>query len=397
MSDVPTGSASRQFMLIVSVCIGSALAHAGSSTIPLQVGALIVASHHSASQAGAIGLAEAAALALAMILSAGWLISFRARTIALSGCAATAVANAGLYLTHSLGLQAALAALAGFGYGLVFAATVAAAASSSDPDRLYAIGTGAALLLISVVLAAVPPVSVHLGPAAVFACLTGMAVLSGPLLFTFRSGTASQQAQIRAWRLPGAAGLLVAWMCYSCGTGAVYAFSERIAAAIHLTPTQTASLLSSGMFVGLLGAGAAAAFGKRIHRPTALTLGMIGSAVSCLCLGYANSLVSFGAALFAYWIFCMFLYSYLLGTAAALDPLGRIGTLAAGLEKLAVGVGTFLGGFVAEHSSYSATGAVGFSACVVGLALGYPSIFRALARQRSLSAQSNPTLAQINL
>ena len=76
----------------------------------------------------------------------------------------------------------------------------------------------------------------------------------------------------------------------------------------------------------------------------------------------------------------MFLYSYLLGTAAVLDPAGRVGTLGGGLEKLGVAVGVFAAGQLAQHASYSSTGLLGFASCLVGLSVGFPSVFSALAR-----------------
>jgi predicted MFS family arabinose efflux permease len=120
--------------------------------------------------------------------------------------------------------------------------------------------------------------------------------------------------------------------------------------------------------------------GRRLHRPSALTIGMCGSGLSCLLLGYATSLPSFAAGVFAYWVFTMFLYSYLLGTAAVLDATGRVGTLAGGVERLGYAAGAGIGGFVAQHTAYSATGLLGFLACATGLALGFPSLFRSLRK-----------------
>jgi predicted MFS family arabinose efflux permease len=164
------------------------------------------------------------------------------------------------------------------------------------------------------------------------------------------------------------------------GTGAVYAFSERIGNSIHLPASQIARVLSAGVFVGLVGTGAAALLGRRLHRASALTIGMCGSGVSCLLMGYSTSSSSFAAGVFAYWVFTMFLYSYLLGTAAVLDATGRVGTLAGGVERLGYAAGAGIGGLVAQHAAYSATGLLGFLACATGLAVGFPSLFRSLQK-----------------
>ncbi len=146
-----------------------------------------------------------------------------------------------------------------------------------------------------------------------------------------------------------------------------------------MSPGQIASVLSMGVFVGLLGTGAVAFLGRNVNRPFALIIGMSGSALSCLLLGYATNLALFAAGVVSYWIFTMFLYSYLQGTAAILDATGRVGTLGGGLERLGYAVGAAVAGVLAEHTTYSATGALGFVACVLGLA-GFPTLFRALRR-----------------
>jgi predicted MFS family arabinose efflux permease len=86
---------------------------------------------------------------------------------------------------------------------------------------------------------------------------------------------------------------------------------------------------------------------------------------------------------FAYWIFYMFVYSYLLGTAAVLDPAGRVGTLGGGLERLGFALGAGVGGILAQHVTYSSTGVLGFCTCLLGPAVGFPSLLRALKAKRN--------------
>jgi hypothetical protein len=372
-------------MMAVTVCVGSGLAHLGTSTLPFQIGAVMDAGHRNASGAGVFGLAESAALALGMILVSPRVDRIAPRTIALVGCLLSVLANAGLFLTVELHLQTAFAALAGIGYGWVFAATVAGVAATSEPDRLYAIGNAGALVLIVGVMVLLPLAGSVLGALGIFAAFALFSLLCAPLFLTLKSGKRTERSSLAAWRIPGARGLLFAWVAYSGGTGATYAFAERIGTSIQLSPAQIAGVLSAGMFVGLIGTAAAAVLGRRANRPWALVIGMLGSGSSCVALGYATSLATFAAAIFAYWVFCMFLYSYWLGTAALLDPAGRIGTLGGGLEKLGVGGGVFIAGALAEHTTYSATGMLGFASCLLGFALGFPSLFRAIKRH-SLSA-----------
>ncbi len=180
--------------------------------------------------------------------------------------------------------------------------------------------------------------------------------------------------------LPGATGLLFSWAAFSTGTAVVYVFAERIGKNIQLIPTDVGLVLSSGVFVGVVGTGVAASLSQRLNRRAALVVGLAGSALSCFLIGHATTLVSFVTGIFAYWIFTMFLYCFLLGTAAVLDRSGRLGTLGSGTERLGYAIGAWMGGLLAQHVSYTSTGTFGCAACVAGIVLGYPPLFRALRR-----------------
>jgi hypothetical protein len=113
---------------------------------------------------------------------------------------------------------------------------------------------------------------------------------------------------------------------------------------------------------------------------------MVGTGASCLLLGYSTNLGSFAGGVFSYMLFYMFLYCYFLGTAAQLDTTGRVGALGGGLERLSYSVGVWIGGLLAEYISYSTIGLLGFAGCMLGIVIGFPSLFRALYRNESTIA-----------
>ena len=375
-------------MLIIAVCAGAGLAHIGTSAMPFQIGALMDGTHHSAAQAGAFGSVEIGALALSMILVSARADRLPTRSLALAGCLMATLANAGLFFIAPFPLQLLLGTCAGLGYGTVFSATVTAAAADAVPDRIYAIGNGGALVLIVGFMATIPFGSARLGAMGVFGSLALLITVCSPLLLGLRRAKLPIVTRLSAWRTPGAAGLLFAWMMVSLGTTALYAFTERIGLSIHLPQDEIAWILSAGVFVGVVGTGAAAVLTGRISRNLALNAGMVGSGLSCLILGFASSLFWFAIGTFVYWIFYMFLYSYLLGTAAVLDPSGKVGTLGDGLERLGYALGAAAGGVLAEHVSYPSIGVLGFVGCTLGLVAGFPSLFRAL-RAPSVGAREH--------
>jgi predicted MFS family arabinose efflux permease len=373
----------HQPSLVIAVCVGSGLAHIATSMMPFQVGALIDGSGISAGQAGLFALFEVGGLALGMILIGPWIDRVPVKALAIASALLCAAANVGLFAVRAFPIELLCGALAGLGFGCVFAATIASAAASDEPDRLYAIGNGGALLLIMAVMTTLPMGAAHFGAVGIFLGIAALALASSVFFFGFKRAIRSDRLRVAAWRIDGAPGLLFGWAAFSMGCGAVYAFSERIGKGLGLAPQSIGIVLSAGVFVGVLGTAVAAFFGGRINRRRALVGGMVGSGLSCLLLGFASNGVMFSAGVFAYWICTMFLYCYLPGSAARLDASGRVGTLGGGLDRLGYGTGAWIGGLLAEHAGYSVTGLVGFAGCALGLVVGFPSLIRALEERGS--------------
>ncbi len=374
----------EQLLFLIAVCTGCALSHMGTSTMPFQIGALVDGSHRSAGEAGLFAFLEIGAVSAGMMLISPWVGRFSARIIAMVGCALTAVANVGLYGSGSFPVELTLAIGAGLGYGFIFAATVSAAAVAPDPDRAYAIGCGGGLLIVVGLMMVLAMLGARWGPLGLFAALAIMSLLSVLCFFGFEAGKNLAEPTLTAWRIPGCLGLLFSWTAASIGTSAVYAFSERVGHAIQLPPSQIATVLSLGVFIGLLGTVIAAVLGKRVNRTAALLMGMLGSGGACLLLACATTLSMYVAGVFLYWIFYMFLYAYFLGTAALLDPAGRVGTLAGGLERMGYAVGAGVGGYLTDHASYASIGFLAIGSCVLGAAVGFPSLFREVTRRKLL-------------
>ena len=177
---VRTGATLRKVQLplfLAAVCVGSALSHMGTSTMPFQIGALVEGTHRSAAEAGIFGFLQIAALSLGMMLVSSWVGRVAPRRIALAGCVLIVLGEVGLYRVDTLLAQWGLAILVGLGYGFIFAATVSAAAASRDPDRVYAIGNGGALLLIVGIMTVLPAITARWGPLGIFAALSVLTAL----------------------------------------------------------------------------------------------------------------------------------------------------------------------------------------------------------------------------
>ena len=355
--------------------------------MPLQVGALMDGTTRTASQAGLFAFIEVASLSLGMILISFLAIRIKPLRLAIAGSLLAALADLSLFVARGFPLQLVLGGFAGLGFGMAYSATISAGASSEDPDRTYAIGFGGSLLLVMLIMIGLPFTSAQLGFLGVFACMSGFALFCAPIFRGFKGAAIQAPARphpvrMAVWRTPGATGLLFSWAAFSMGTAMAYVFAERIARNIPLAPTDIGLVLSSGVFVGVFGTGVAAILSQRLDRRVALAGGLAGSALACFLIGHATSLMLFATGIFAYWIFTMFLYCFLLGTAAVLDNSGRLGTFGSGTERLGYAVGAWIGGLLAQHVSYTSTGIVGCATCLAGILIGCPTLFRALATRR---------------
>jgi predicted MFS family arabinose efflux permease len=380
--------AARQWPLLLAMCFGSTLAHIATTGMPLQVGALMDGTARTASQAGLFAFVQVSSLALGMILLSVLVARIRPAQVAVAGALLASLAYLCLYFAREFWLQLACGAFAGLGFGWVYSANIAAGASVEDADRAYGIGFGGSLLLVVSIMTVLPFMSARFGLLGIFACLAGFSLISTPVFRGFKTNAVATQdlphpSRQAIWRTAGAPGLLFSWAAFSTGTAMAYVFAERIGKNIHLLPTEVGLVLSSGVLVGLVGTTSAALFSQRINRRAALTVGLAGSALACLLIGHATSLVLFAAGIWLFWVFTMFLYCFLLGSAAILDPSGRLGTFGSGTERLGYAVGSWVAGLLAQHVSYSSTGTYGCAVCLIGLVLGYPTLFRALARARS--------------
>src|SRR5882762_48650 len=105
--------------------VGSTLAHIATTGMPLQVGALMDGTARTASQAGLFAFAEVASLSVGMILISLLVARIKPTLVAVSGSLLASVANISLFFVREYGFQLFLGALAGFGFGMVYSATIA--------------------------------------------------------------------------------------------------------------------------------------------------------------------------------------------------------------------------------------------------------------------------------
>jgi predicted MFS family arabinose efflux permease len=376
--------------LVVAFSVGVAIAHLATSALPFVVGSLMDGFKMSATGAGLVGFFQIGGLAGSMIIFSPAVHRFRPVGLCLFGAGTAACSNALIYTaSSSLALICSLGAVVGIGCGLMLMAAVAAAAGAPRPDRIYAAGTSGTLLLIVPMLALLPVANRHVGPRGTFLAITLIVIVGSPFLLGLvarQSGTLRTNTQPASFPRP--LPLLAVWSLLSFGTGAMWGFSERIGTSRGLPESTVGWVLSVSPYFGLIGTGLAGWCTGRFNRLGVLAVGFIGTGAACLTFTLSGSVLTFAIAALLYWVFTMFLYVVLLGTAAQLDATGRLGTLGTGCERLAFAISAPVGGLLVDLGSVTYVGAVSTAACSVVALLFLPALGRVLRASRMTRAAS---------
>ncbi len=366
----------RVLRLLAAVVAAEAAGWASFEVAPLLVSALMERFALSEAAAGGLASAELIALAAAMLASAG---SMARRSRARLGVAGAGLAVAGHLassFTSSYPLLMSTRVLAGLGAGLAFAAGSAAAAGARQPERVFAVaglagGLGGALLL-----AGLPYAILSYGPTGAFVTLAALVLLALPFV-GWLPAPARRRAQDgvgpaphRGMALRGLAAVAV----LAVGEGAVWALAGEIAAGAGLSVLGAGRVLAVSAVLGQAGSLLAAWLGTRRGRVLPVALGVLCVAASVVMLILARSPLVFGAGAAVWGVSFFFVFPYLMGAMAVLDPRGRWAVAAGAAEVVGLGVGPVVGGLLVTGASYGALAGFMLAAGLVSLALLMPVV-----------------------
>jgi predicted MFS family arabinose efflux permease len=366
--------------LLLAVVAAFVVAYTCENALPLLLGSLIDGVGLDEVGAGLLGSLELGGLAIASLFLAPRVDRMSRRRLAILGAIAACAGHGLSALAGSFPVLVLARIVAGLGEGAAIAAANSAAASSRDPDRLFAQATVLAGLAAAASLVLLPYAIEPWGHRGGFGAIVAISILCIPLLFWLPSITQSAEAP-RA--LPGRRLLgitaLASMFLFSVGQGAIWAFSERIGISIGFSREEVGLALGVTTLAGLAGGVIAAVLGTRGGRPLLLALGLGANVVATWMVVVAGSSGLYLAGLLAWGIAFYFALPYLLGTAAALDPLGRWTAAAAGISAVGVAIGPGVAGLMVSGSGYPALG--GFViACGLGAAVLILPVARAVDR-----------------
>jgi predicted MFS family arabinose efflux permease len=334
-------------------------------------------SHHGLGEidVGLMFTQELTVYALAALFVAGPLSRVSRVKAALLGGLVLITVNLISASTDSFEVLRVARLLAGFAGGLIGAAGTASAASSLNPQRIFAIVGVSWGLIAAIQLMVVPYLTVPYGAAGGYYGMAGAVVLFLPMILWLnppRPHEAMQESEafeqkLSLWeRLTERLGVrdapnaryallaMVALFIYEIGQGATQVFLEQFGLRTGLEEIRIGQILAVTGFLGLSGGILAAWLGNRFGNLRPIVVGIIFNAVFASTLALSTIPLLFGAGYLGWNMAYYFLVPYMLGVLAQMDDRGRWAVAADAVWWLGAAPGAVVGGLLVETGGYTA-------------------------------------------
>lgn len=272
---------------------------------------------------------------------------------------------------------AVLRFLAGFGAGGLVSLSFTAVGLTRDADRNFGLLIMWVLIYGAFGLVAMPSAFDAIGMRGVLWFFALFPLVALPFVRHMpRSGEAHAQVEADAVELgaPLKACALAAMFAYFLAQGVVWAYLFLIGVNAGLSEQQVANGLMVSQFAGIAGALGAALLARRLPRPLALGVGIVGGAVVLWPLAGAFGSLAYAAAVTVYNLAWNFTHPFLLGAMASFDRRGRVVVYAVAAQMVGLAVGPSLAATVIGGGSLVPVIVLGIALFFVSLALILPPV-----------------------
>lgn len=370
--DAEAATMSKSNVYYLPLTIGMLIGAMGIYTLPYVVGAAIDAMHLSTQEAGWLGAIEMAGIAVGSCALSPFVARLHPRRTAILGTLLAMAANLFSLLPVSFIVFAVIRALSGVACGVVLSIVTARVAASPEAEKVYGrvyTGMTAGFALLLFIL---PEVQAQFGSRYLFVAL---AVTLGAFVVGLRRlAPATSQEQG-----PAAEASTIPWKSVSllflgmtlafCTYGGVYSFSERIGHNLGLSASAIGATLAASTLTAILGASLAGAIGTRWGRTLPLCGSILLGGFSYLLVLGAETQTTLVVGMVIYGLVSMFFNCYAFGTAAALDPSGRLASALQGYSMVPYGLGAGVLGTLASDIPFASLAWLAFVTNLVALAI----------------------------
>ena len=317
---------------------------------------------------------ELTVFALAALFVAGPLSRISRVKAAVVGALLLITVNLISAYTDSFEVVRVTRVLAGFAGGLLSAAGTASAASSKNPQRIFAIIGVSWGLIAAVQLAVLPYLTVPFGAEGGYYGMAAASALCLPLLVWLNPPRPHEKMQesmafeekLSLWeRLTERLGvrdapnarfaiiIMVGLFTFEIGQGATQVFLEQFGLRTGLEEIRIGQVLGVAAFLGLSGGALAAWLGNRFGNLRPIVVGLGFNAVFASTLALGTIPILFAASYLGWNMAYYFLVPYMLGVLAQMDDRGRWAVSADAVRWLGAAPGAAVGGVLVEKGGYN--------------------------------------------
>jgi predicted MFS family arabinose efflux permease len=324
---------------------------------------------------GIVFTQELTVYALAALFVAGPLSRISRVKAAAAGALLLLIANLISGYTDSFEVVRITRLLAGFAGGMIGAAGTASAASSLNPQRVFAIIGVSWGLIAAVQLMVLPYLTVPYGAEGGYYGMAAAVVLFLPLMVWLNPPRPHEKMQeskaleqkLSLWeRLTERLGVrdapnarfavlvMVALFTYEIAQGATQVFLEQFGLRAGLEEYRIGEILGVTAFLGLSGGALAAWLGNRFGNLRPIVVGLSFNVAFASTLALGTIPILFAISYLGWNMAYYFLLPYMLGVLAQMDDRGRWAVAADAVWWLGAAPGAAVGGILVEKGGYTA-------------------------------------------
>ena len=332
--------------------------------------------------------------AVVALAAAGPLARFSRVFVALLGGSVAVAAGIASALTDSYSVLVICRVMLGAGGALVGAAGTAAAASSRNPERVYAV----VMIASQVVLAFVPAFleRLALGPFGLDGGFYGLAIATALLMPLFiwllpprpsehEATTSAWAAILQAPNRAIAVAAMLALLIYETGQGGIWTYLAELGQRSGVDDRLYGDSMAVIQLVALSGSFLAIWIGDRFGSKWPIVLGVGINVAAAVGLSYSTRPIHF-VILNVIWIGSyFFVVPYLLGLMARLDDLGRWAVAIDAMWWLGDAAGSPVAGMIVERSGFELLAAFPLCTGVISITI-FMRVLRRFGRTREASA-----------
>lgn len=348
-----------QTRLLLGLSYGNFIGYLGLTLAPMWVAAVSAVHGGSASAAGIVASLQFACFGLASLITAALVLRFELRHLALFGLLLAAGSDYASFWAHDISQMAITRAICGLGEGILLAAVNAAAGTSRNPQRSFAVMSFVLVALAGLCFVATPFAKAFLGSSGVFGLMAAIRLPGVPLVLLLPSKGGAASARFGRRDLSGAVILvLIAYSLFMTGQLSLYSFLEPIGSAQGLSLRSIAFVLAIGGFLTTLGPLIAGWIGPRYGMRQPLVYGLTATGLSALLFLLPLSIFGFASGDILFNMTAQFCIVYFLTLLASLDGSGRMVAASSAFMSLGITLGPMVGGLSIRYFGLSSVSLV---------------------------------------